>query len=319
MADSCRMDWQALALAQAGVVTRGQLNECGIDADRVRNRVRSGRWRLLSPTVLLTTTGPISDEQRRWAASLQASPWAALDGISAAAQQGLKGWHRPSIEVLATKNASVSQRLPGTLVRRTRRDLAPLLCSRPGLPMLRVEPAVLLHAARCRSEREGHGLLAAVVQQRLTTVDRLLTEIAFLSPLRRADSLRRCLDEIAGGAGSRAEMDVTDMCRDFGLVAPTRQVRRRDSSGRVRFTDCEWQLPDGSVVVLEIDGAFHMDAEHWEADIRRSRGLVDPRIRLVRATAREIRDEPWAVVRDLIRLGVPSSGVVGARARSSAS
>ena len=317
------MQWSDIAVSQAGVITRRQLNECGFDADRVRNRLTAGRWRALTPTVLVTTTGPLSDEQRRWAATLQAAPHAPLDGISALHWHGLRSWDRPQIEVVAGKDASVPHRLPGTLIRRSRRDLESLLSRRPGPPSLRVEPAALMHAARCRSEREAHGLLAACVQQRLATADRLLEELRRLSPVRRAESLRACLSQIRDGAGSRAEMDVTDMCRDHGLVAPTRQVRRRDSSGRLRFTDAEWQLPDGRVLILEVDGAFHMDVEHWEADIQRTRRVVDPRVVMVRATSRELRDEPWSVAADLARLGVPYVGgilgVVGVTTRHSAS
>ncbi|GAA3646315.1 hypothetical protein GCM10022237_02270 [Nocardioides ginsengisoli] len=74
-----------------------------------------------------------------------------------------------------------------------------------------------------------------------------------MSPLRGADRFRRALAEIAGGAQSAAEIDVRRMCRAAGLAAPSRQRPRRDSSGRLRFTDCEWRLADGQVLVLEVD------------------------------------------------------------------
>ena len=102
-----------------------------------------------------------------------------------------------------------------------------------------------------------------------------------------------------GGATSLAELDINRMCRRFGLPTPARHVRRRDASGRRRFTDCEWVLPDGTVLVLEVDGAFHMDVEHWEDDIARQRGLSRPGRIVVRCTARELRDTPETVVRDL--------------------
>ena len=51
-------------------------------------------------------------------------------------------------------------------------------------------------------------------------------------------------------------------------------MRRRDSAGRLRFTDAEWRLVYGRLVVLEVDGGFHMDVEHWSDDIEREREVV---------------------------------------------
>ena len=104
-----------------------------------------------------------------------------------------------------------------------------------------------------------------------------------------------------------AELDVARVCRRFGLPSPRRQTGRRDASGRRRFTDCEWVLPDGTVLVLEVDGGFHMEVEHWEDDLVRQRRLTTPGRLIVRCTARELRDEPEVVVRDLRALGLAES------------
>lgn len=49
-----------------------------------------------------------------------------------------------------------------------------------------------------------------------------------------------------------------------------------------------------------------MQAEHWEHDIARQRALTSPGRIVVRCTARELRDEPERVARDLRLLGVPA-------------
>lgn len=67
----------------------------------------------------------------------------------------------------------------------------------------------------------------------------------------------------------------------------------------------EWQLPDGRTLVLEVDGGFHMEAEHWEDDLARQRALAATDRIIVRCTPRELRDEPERVARDLLALGVP--------------
>ena len=61
---------------------------------------------------------------------------------------------------------------------------------------------------------------------------------------------------------------------------------------------------DGRVVVLAVDGGFHMDAEHWAADMTREHELVIGGRIVSRCTARELRVDPERIVRDLIALGV---------------
>ena len=92
----------------------------------------------------------------------------------------------------------------------------------------------------------------------------------------------------------------------YGLVPPHRQRSRRDSDGKQRFLDCEWDLPSGEIVVLEIDGGHHMDVLHWQADMRRERGVVISRRWVLRATSLEVRLEPQLIVSDLKAIGVPT-------------
>ena len=80
---------------------------------------------------------------------------------------------------------------------------------------------------------------------------------------------------------------------------------RTDSSGRGRFTDCEWTLSDGRTLVLEVDGGFHADVDHYEGDVQRQRRLTTPSRVVVRCTSQELRREPWLLAADLRALGVP--------------
>ena len=77
-----------------------------------------------------------------------------------------------------------------------------------------------------------------------------------------------------------------------------------DRTGRIRWTDAEWDLPDGTVLVLEIDGAFHSDVLQAADDARRSRRLTTPTRMVVRCTAYEVTHEPHEVALDLIALGL---------------
>ncbi|MCW2759333.1 MAG: hypothetical protein JWO46_3079 [Nocardioidaceae bacterium] len=303
--------WLGLAFRQEGVLARRQLNDLGVGSDRVRNQVAAGRWQSLTPTVVCTTTGALTREQRLWLAVLHTGGDSLVGGLSAASVHGLRHWERDDVTVLVD-DERIFDPVAGLHIVRTRRPLTEFRTPSGALPLCRVEPAVLLHAGYNGTRRTAVGLLSACVQQRLTTPDRLRGWADRMRPLRRTRLLQESLTEIEGGAESRAELDVHRMCRAFGLPRPRRQVRRRDASGRTRFTDCEWQVAGGRVVVLEVDGAFHMETEHWEDDLARQRALTSASTAVLRATARELRDCPEHVVRDLIRLGVPCRVPLGA-------
>jgi hypothetical protein len=302
-----RERWQTLAAAQGGLITRAQFAALGVDRWAIRHRLESGRWIDHSPVVIGTTTGELTRAQLMWLGVLHAGGDSLVGELTAAEVGGLRGWHRDHVTVMVTKDTDIGRGFPGIEFRRTRRPLPPMRRPASVLPLSRIEPAVLHFASRQRVERTAEGVLAAAVQQRLTSAELLTEWIDRMRPLRWAERFRQSLIEVGGGAGSAAEIDVRRMCRNFGLKLPQRQVRRRDSSGRLRFTDCEWTLPDGRTLVLEVDGGFHMDVEHWEDDIARQRGLTSPHRMVVRCTARELRDEPEAVARDLRLLGVPAA------------
>ena len=248
-------------------------------------------------------TGPLGWREQVWLAVLHAGGNALVGGLTALEWHGLKNWHRDDVTVLVDDELAFDP-LEGVTFFRTRRALTAMRDPFEELPLCRIEPAALLFAGYERSSRTAQGLLAAVIQQRLATPESMRRQLELMRPLRRAKLFRRALAEIEGGAHSMAELDIGRVCRQFDIPKPRRQVRRRDSSGRMRFTDCEWLLSNGVTLVLEIDGAFHMEAEHWEDDLARQRRLVTPGRVIVRCSARELRDEPEMLVTDLIALGL---------------
>ena len=297
--------WRGLAASQEGMLSRRQLGELGVDRWRVRNQIAAGRWAQRSPMVVSTTTGPLSRGQLMWLGVLHAGPQAVVGGLTAAEVAGLRSWHRDDVTVLIPEELEVDD-VSGIDFHRTRRDIAAMRAPGTGLPRCRIEPAVLLFGAYQRSRRTAQGVVAAVVQQQLAAPVSLLSWVKVLRPLRWAPMFREVIGDIAAGSQSVAELDVVRLCRHHGLATPDRQVSRVDAGGRPRFTDCEWRLPDGRVLVLEVDGSFHMEASHWEEDLVRQRQLISPDRLVVRCTARELREEPWRVAGDLRRLGVPT-------------
>lgn len=289
---------------QAGMVARRQLNHHGIDADRVRDQVAAGRWVERTPRVMSGFTGELTREQHEWLAVLHAGPRSMLGGLSAAARHGLSGWDRPSVTVYVDDELSF-ERVDGVRFFRTRRPFELLRDPRPGIPLCRIEPAVLLAAGYQSKPRPAHAMLAAVVQQRLTTPERLVAWIDQLKPLRWAKPFRRTLGDIAGGAQSGAELDVRRMCRRFAIPLPESQQARTDRVGKRRWTDAEWRLSDGRTLVLEVDGAFHVDVLQSMDDHRRTRRITTASRTVVRCSAYEVRFESAELAADLIALGLP--------------
>lgn len=296
--------WRDLAEHQAGVVARRQLVALGYSDHYTDSQVAAERWQLVTDVVICTTTGTLTREQMMWVGVLHAGPGSAVGGLTALERRGLEHWHRDEITVLLAKSHNLAP-VDGVRFVETRRPVA--LNATGQLPTWRTEPAALLFAGYARSSRTAIGLLAAVVQQRLTTAERLLKEIDRMQPLRWAKKFKGALGEIAGGSHSMTELRVVRMCRAYGLPRPVRQSKRLDASGRVRYTDAEWWLPGDKVVILEIDGGFHMEVEHWEHDIARERDLVTTGAVVLRCTDRELDDEAHRVAASLRAVGVGES------------
>jgi len=144
------------------------------------------------------------------------------------------------------------------------------------------------------------------VQQQLCTAAQLEDGLAEIGRIRHKPYLRLAVADIAGGAESAGELDVAALCRRYGLQPPARQVRRRDHSGRWRYTDCEWSAAGGQRIVLEVDGSHHLDPAHWHVDMVRERALVIAGARVLRATVFEVRLGAEALAADLRAAGVPA-------------
>jgi hypothetical protein len=298
------LDLDELLDRQCGMVARRQLLALGGDRFAIRNQIRARRWVARTPRVISTVTGTLTTEQRRWLAVLHAGPRSLLGGLTGAEVQGLRRWERDDITVLVDDELAFEP-VAGVHFFRSRRSFELLRDPVSDLPVCRLEPALLMWAGYDAPPRAAHAVLASAVQQRLTTPDRLLRWIDQLRPLRRAPAFRATLRDIDGGSHSGAELDVLRMCRAFSLRLPDRQRPRFDRGGKRRWTDCEWDLPDGSVLVLEVDGSFHMEVEQWGADLKRTRRIIRRDRLVIRCTAFELRHETAEVVADLLALGVP--------------
>src|SRR5215217_5085943 len=208
------------------------------------------------------------------------------------------------IHLLVPRGAKVTQ-FPGVVVHESRRLGEARWRRERGLRRTEDSRSVIDAAAWQPWPRFACLMLTAAVQQRLCMPAELDHALSYVGRVRHKAYLRVALADIARGAHSLGELDIAAICRRYRLVPPQRQSRRRDQRGAWRYLDCEWDLPSGEIVVLEIDGAHHMDVAQWQADMRRERGIVISRRWVMRATALEVRLEPRVIVADLRAMGVP--------------
>lgn len=298
-------DLSDMATEQLGVLSFSQLHALGWSRHRIGSEVDRGRWTQVAPRVVVLQNAPLTREQAMWLGVLHAGAPSRLTHATACELAGLRFLDPdPVIHVLTPKSDDVSP-LPGFWFHQSRRPFHRWCQEGSGPARLRIEQAALLTAERDRFLRRAIGLLAACVQQRLTTAERLLVASRGITKLRHGSHFRLALGDIAGGAQSFAEIDIGRLCAEAGLRPPDRQRIRKDQQGRRRYLDCEWELPDGRVLVLEIDGSFHMRTTHWWRDMQRERAVVISGRTVIRCASVELRLEPEAVIRDLVALGVP--------------
>ena len=287
----------ALARAQLGVVRRTQLATLGITRHHVRRQLEAQRWRVIGPNVVILSTGPLTRAQARWAAVLHAGPRALLAGLTALESHGLRGWPREELHVLVPMGVSVPT-LPRLSVHRTRL-LAAADPRAAGCPATTVARATLDAARWETSPRHAAGLVLAVVQQRLATPNALAEGLAAFGPVRNRGAIASAIADAAGGADSLAEVDVARLVVRAGLPAPRRQVVVETPDGP-RRVDLAVDLPDGRLLVLEVDGVHHAEVGVRLADAVKDAAVVAAGHQVLRLPVHVVRADPRTVLGQLV-------------------
>jgi hypothetical protein len=278
---------------QDGVGTRAQLHELGYDDNAIRAHIAANRWQRSGRHVVILHNGPLSTRQRRWIAVLPQRQ-GALAGLTAAHEHGLTGFEEQTIHVVIPHGAR-PQLVPGARLHIARRfSLADLHPGR-SLPIVRAERALIDAATWTVPPRRACAILAAGVQQRLTTAERLQAQLAAAAPARHHRLLRLTVGDIAGGADSFSEIEFGLLTHRAGLVPPRRQAIRLDRAGRRRFLDA-----DLGGFFVEIDGAIHLKPMHYWNDMERQNDLLIVTGKpILRFASIAIRVAPGAVIAQL--------------------
>lgn len=258
----------ALASKQYGLLSQCQLSEHGIGPDRVRSRVRSGRWERVGPKVIRIAGTAPTWHQRALAACL-AHPDAVASWLTAAALAGvcppptpphitvpfgrsarskLAVVHRARLHPI---DRTVIAGVPCTTLARTLVDCAKPLGPRR-LQMLVDEAA------------QGAGLRPAAVDQ--------AWERSQAAPGRWGeDKLMTALEPWRNEIrpGSPAEVRLKQRLRQWGYPEPEAQVEVLDDDGSViARVDLGWR---DRLVGLEYEGERFHGPNRWAADNERHR------------------------------------------------
>jgi hypothetical protein len=220
----------AIAETQLAIVRRDQLRELGLPRHVVDAMLDARRWQSFGQVVVVMHNGPLTYAQQLWVAVLNAGGLVALAARTAATDFGLDGWQPECIEILVPKGTLMPPGLPFDVkVHESRRFTAADLHPARPLPV-RIERALIDGAVWSRGSRTACGLIAAGVQQRLTTASRLISELDNAGAVnhRRRFASKFVGMPRAGGATST---------RRFGeRTAPcSRRDRRRAASRRTHL------------------------------------------------------------------------------------
>jgi hypothetical protein len=295
-----------LAEAQRGVLTRQQLIGLGVTLSSIDAQLSAQRWTKWGSHVVIMHNAEPTRAQLMWAAVLDAGHPAALASHTALELHGFKPFAKEAsqIHLLIERGAKVTTH-PMITVHESRRVKPEYHVQIQGLPCTEVARSAIDAAAWQPWPRFACARVAAVVQQRLCTAGDLERAMQYVGRVRHKAHLRESIRDIRGGSQALSEIDLVRLCRRFGLQEPDRQVKRSDQYGRLRYLDAEWRLANGRRVVLEVDGAHHLDVDSWQSDIRRERGVVIGGAQVLRATSVEVRVEPSQIAADLFAIGVP--------------
>jgi hypothetical protein len=287
----------ALAHDQDQVATRAQLALVGIGESALRTQLRAGRWRTLGARVVVMHNGPLTRRQEEWAGLLAAGAGAGLAGRTSLTLAGLRDWDDPAVHVLVPRGRTARSAGPVKIVvhetRLPSNGRLPTLGSPPRTPVAR---SAIDAASWSGNVRTACGLVAAVVQQRLSTGPRLLDALNEAGPIRHRRLLRLSLDDICGGAQALSEIDFGRLVHRNKLGTLIRQAVRLDSFGRRRYLDALIESPTGARVACEVDGALHLLASTYWKDMARVNEMVIARQALLRFPTLAMRiDEPLVV------------------------
>lgn len=259
-----------LAAAQCGVLSRDQLAHQGVTRAHIAHRVRTGRWQVLGPRVVVLVTGALTHTQQLWAAVLHAGPDSVLADLTAAELGGLRGFEDPTRHVLVPHGCDARDLVVPAAglrvwVRQSRRLAEGLVQPARAPRRLVLAEAVVDAASRAAGPDRARLLVIATVQQRLLRPDDLRRTVTQRPRLAGRLVITQAIDDVEGGLHSLPERAWDRARRRYRLPEPARQhpVRRADGTWYLDADFTPWR------VGVEINGVQHVRAADAARDHHR--------------------------------------------------
>jgi very-short-patch-repair endonuclease len=280
--------WRQIAARQADAIHRDQLLDAGVSRHQILWRVDRAEFRVVHPSVYLTSNAPPGRHTRAWAAVLYAGRPAFVSHRIAAAL------YLPRLTAPDEADVTVLGHNPGRRsgigvhrVKQLKRSEVGFL---DGLPLTSPARTVLdLAATRPRTEVE-YALQELIFLRKLA--DRDLRRILAVRPRHRGARVLRDILELEGPSGSgytRSEAE-----RAFQRLIRDAELQRPIKNRRIEGFDIDTVWPDRRLIV-EIDGGIHDNALARRRDRDRDGRLEAAGWRVIRFTRREVIETPLVV------------------------
>jgi hypothetical protein len=197
-------DELAQLTAGVGIVRRRELTRLGVSTSQVQANLHARRWQRVGTAIVLHA-GPLNGDQQALAACFNCGPRAVLTAFTAATLYGLRNWSRPAVHVLVPAGTR-APRCAGLMVTVHRAACWSQVPRHRNRPLHELAPALLVAGATFTEPRPACAILAAAVQQRITTVARLREALISAPRVRHRGAMIRALDDIALGAQALSEI-----------------------------------------------------------------------------------------------------------------
>lgn len=278
---------------QDGVASWSQMRTLGLQRHDLDRMLRRRELVRVHPRVYVDHAGPLTWDQRAWAAVLHAAP-AALCLESADPDPDPDR----AIQVAIDARRRVAARDGVRIHRMSRLDELVRWSASP--PRLRVEANVVERVDRAATESEVIRLVSDAVGARRATVPRLRSQLEGRSRLARRDWVAQVLDDLADGACSVLEQGfLTRVERPHALPSARRQAPRQGASG-IEYRDAAY---DDLGVQVELDG--ELGHAGWRAAGRDADRDLDARAggdEVVRLRWAQVFDRPCRTADRIVRI-----------------
>lgn len=275
--------WTRLARSQHGVVSRAQLRNCGLNADRIKALVRASMLVRQGRGVYRAAPAHASFEAALWVAALLTD--GVLGGSTASYLWGMVDQHSGPIRITVPRQRRLP-RLAGVQV--LRRDLLPAnRDNRYGLPVTVRSLAAIDHLVTLPLS-EACAFTDRALQRGWLYQPDLIARLS--SPQQGNRLLRRVLARLAEGAESEAERLLYRLLRANGItgwVGNHRVLVDGVIRARVDLAFVELRI------AIEVDGfAYHSDRDRFQRDRSRQNLLVGLGWTVLRFTWTDLHDRP---------------------------